>query len=541
MKSAVDRKYVLVNRAGERFWGISRQAIIGKTSEEVFPRAEAEKLKARENELLQAGGKALFDEREIVTPRNGVRNILSRRLMIRDDNDAAQYLLGVVDDVTERKTAEAKIAHLAHYDPLTDLPNRTLFREQLEKELAFVMRGFQLAVLYLDLDHFKSINDTLGHPAGDELLKAVAVRLRSCLRESDLIARLGGDEFAIVQTQLQDPKDAELLAQRLREVVTSDPYDLNGHQTTTDVSIGIALSPGDGTEMDELVKHADLALYGAKAEGRANYRYFEPEMNARMTQRRGLEIDLRSALANGEFELHYQPIINLQTETIVACEALLRWHHPERGMIPPLEFIPVAEDTGLISAIGDWVLRRACVEATKWPTHVSVAVNVSPFQFRNPALALTVAGSLAASGLQAHRLELEVTESVLMQNNEATLAALHQIRDLGVRISMDDFGTGYSSLSYLRSFPFDKIKIDQSFIADLANDDDAVAIVRAILNLASSLKMMTTAEGVETADQQRLLRDAGCNEMQGYLFSPPRPANEIEKLFNTSARPTKVA
>ena len=240
----------------------------------------------------------------------------------------------------------------------------------------------------------------------------------------------------------------------LREAVTGVAYDLNGHQTTTDVSIGIALSPGDGTEMDELVKHADLALYGAKAEGRANYRYFEPEMNARMKQRRGLEIDLRSALANDEFELHYQPIVNLQTGAIVGCEALLRWHHPERGMIPPLEFIPVAEETGLINAIGDWVLRQACVEAMKWPSHVSVAVNVSPVQFRNPALALTVVNSLAASGLPAHRLELEVTESVLMQNNEATLATLHQIRDLGVRISMDDFGTGYSSLSYLRSFPF---------------------------------------------------------------------------------------
>jgi diguanylate cyclase (GGDEF)-like protein/PAS domain S-box-containing protein len=540
VKNSSDGRYVLVNRAGEKFWGLSREAMIGKTSADILPPAEAEKIAARDDELLQSG-KPVFDEREILTHSNGVRSILSRRLPIGDGSGEAEYVLSVVDDVTERKAAEARIAHLAHYDSLTGLPNRTLFREQLEKELSFVRRGSQLALLYLDLDHFKSINDTLGHPAGDELLKAVAQRLRGCLRESDLIARLGGDEFAIVQTQLQDPKDTEILAQRLREAITGVPYDLNGHQTTTDVSIGIALSPGDGTEMDELVKHADLALYGAKAEGRANYRYFEPEMNAQMKQRRGLEIDLRSALANGEFELHYQPVINLETGAIVGCEALLRWHHPERGMIPPLEFIPVAEETGLINAIGDWVLGQACIEAMNWPDHVSVAINVSPVQFRNPALALTVVNSLAASGLPSRRLELEVTESVLMQNNEATLTALYQIRDLGVRISMDDFGTGYSSLSYLRSFPFDKIKIDRSFIGDLSKGDDAVAIVHAILNLAKSLKMTTTAEGVETADQQRLLQTTGCNEMQGYLFSPPLPANKIAELLQSHRRRSKVA
>jgi diguanylate cyclase (GGDEF)-like protein/PAS domain S-box-containing protein len=540
VKSAADRRYVLVNRAGENFWGVSRNTMVGKTARELFPNAEAARIEARDDELLQSGT-ALFDERELITPVGGLRHISSRRLTIRDKSNEARYVLGVIDDVTERKAAEARIAQLAHYDPLTNLPNRTLFREQLETELAFVRRGAKLAVLYLDLDHFKSINDTLGHPAGDELLKAVAERLRNCLRESDLIARLGGDEFAIVQTQLQDPQDAVAFALRLREAVTSASYDLSGHQTTTDSSIGIALSPEDGTEIDELVKHADLALYGAKADGRANHRFFEPGMNARMKQRRGLEIDLRSALANDELELHYQPLINLQTGAIVCCEALVRWHHPVRGMIPPLEFIPVAEETGLINAIGDWVLRRACVEAMNWPSDVSVAVNVSPVQFRSPALALGVVASLAASGLPTGRLELEITESVLMQNNSATLALLHQIRDLGVRISMDDFGTGYSSLSYLRSFPFDKIKIDRSFIGDLSKGDDAVAIVHAILNLANSLKMTTTAEGVETADQKKLLQAAGCNEMQGYLFSPPRRAAEIAELFASHRRPDQAA
>jgi diguanylate cyclase (GGDEF)-like protein/PAS domain S-box-containing protein len=539
VKTATDRKYVLVNRAVEQFWNVSREAMIGHTAREVFSEQEAQTIELRENELLKSG-KPLFDERDIRAPNGGVRSVLSRRLPVRDENDAAEYILVVLDDVTDRKAAEAKIAQLAHYDPLTNLPNRTLFREQLERELSFVKRGAQLAVLYLDLDHFKSINDTLGHPCGDALLKVVAQRLRSCLRESDLIARLGGDEFAIVQTQLQHPNDAAILAQRLREAITGTAYDLNGHQTTTDLSIGIALSPEDGTEMDELVKHADLALYGAKAEGRANYRYFEPDMNARMKQRRGLEVDLRSALAKEEFELHYQPLVNLQTQVITGCEVLLRWNHPERGRVPPIEFIPIAEENGLINAIGEWVLRSACVEAMNWPDHARVAVNVSPVQFRNPGLALSVVNALAASGLPAHRLELEVTESVLMQNNDATLAMLHQIRNLGVRISMDDFGTGYSSLSYLRSFPFDKIKIDQSFIRDLSKGDEAVAIVHAILNLASSLKMTTTAEGVETAEQQRLLQATGCNEMQGYLFSPPRPAAEIAALFTVGAQPLKV-
>jgi diguanylate cyclase (GGDEF)-like protein/PAS domain S-box-containing protein len=540
VKSAVDRTYVLVNRAGESFWGKTRQEMVGRTAEQVFPPSEAKLIEGRDDELVQSG-QPLFEEREILTSGDRLRSVFSRRLVIRDENGVPQYVLGVVDDVTERKAAEERIAHLAHYDPLTDLPNRVLFREQLEKELSLVRRGAQLAVLYLDIDHFKSINDTLGHPVGDELLKRVAHRLRGCLRDSDMISRLGGDEFAIIQTGIQDPKDAEGLAQRLREAVTQSGYDLNGHLTTADLSIGIALAPGDGSEIDDLVKHADLALYGAKAEGRANYRFYEPEMNARMKRRRELETDLRRAIANKEFELYYQPLVNLQTGSIAGCEALLRWLSPKHGMVPPLEFISVAEDTGLINPIGEWVLRQACKEAANWPSHVSVAVNISPVQFRNPGLALTVLASLTASGLPAQRLELEVTESVLMQNNETTLATLHQIRDLGVRISMDDFGTGYSSLSYLRRFPFDKIKIDRSFIGDLSKDDEALAVVRAILTLASSLKMATTAEGVETAEQKTLLSSLGCDQMQGYLFSVPRQASEIIEMFGTMKRPVKVA
>jgi predicted signal transduction protein with EAL and GGDEF domain len=372
-------------------------------------------------------------------------------------------------------------------------------------------------------------------------LKGVAQRLRACLAEGDLIARLGGDEFVIVQMGLREPKEAEALAQRLREAVASSIFNLNGHQTATDLSIGIALAPEDGVEIDELLNHADLALYGAKAEGRANYRYYEPQMNARMKRRRALELDLRSALANNEFALHYQPIVNLQTGTITGCEALLRWTHPRRGVIQPLEFIPVAEDTGLISSIGEWVLRQACADAMEWPNHVSVAINVSSFQFRSPSLPLMVAASLAEAGLAPGRLELEITESLLLQNSETTIVALHQIRDLGVRISMDDFGTGYSALCYLRNFPFDKIKIDRSFINDLSKSDEAAAIVLAIITLANSLKMTTTAEGVETIDQQKLLQDAGCTEMQGYLFSPAVPAHKIKRLLAPRRLPNKAA
>jgi diguanylate cyclase (GGDEF)-like protein/PAS domain S-box-containing protein len=540
VKDITDGRYVLINRAGEKFWGLARQEMVGKTAEDIFPPEEARRIAARDQEMLRSG-KPLFDEREMITPNHGIRSIHSRRLVISDGRASSRYLLGVIDDVTERKLAEARIAHLAHYDGLTGLANRALFREQLEKELTLVRRGGQIAVFYLDLDHFKTVNDTLGHSIGDELLKAVAARLQSCLRDCDHIARLGGDEFAVVRTGLAEAKEADSLAQRLRQVILENPFNLNGHQAVVDLSVGIALSPGDGTDLDELLKHADLALYGAKSEGRGTYRYFEPEMNIRMKRRRSLEFDLRKALSGGELQVHYQPLVNLQSRAIVGCEALLRWQHPERGMISPAEFIPVAEETGLINAIGAWVLRQACVEATKWPGNVKVAVNVSPLQFRNQNLAQTVLSALAASRLAAERLELEVTESVLMQNNEATLAALHQLRALGVRISLDDFGTGFSSLSYLRRFPFNKIKIDRSFINDLTRGPHGLTMVQAILNLAEGLKMTTTAEGVETAEQETILREAGCAEMQGFVFSRALPPSAISALFQLDSKTTNAA
>jgi diguanylate cyclase (GGDEF)-like protein len=387
-------------------------------------------------------------------------------------------------------------------------------------------------MLYLDLDHFKSINDTLGHSAGDELLKTIAERLRTCVRDVDTVARLGGDEFAIIQTSIEEPLEAAFLAQQIQEVIRR-PCDFHGRKMVVDVSIGIALSPNDGTDADELLKKADLALYGAKADGRGTYRFFEPEMDARMRAWHTLENDLRNAIASGQLTLLYQPVVDLARDEISGVEALLRWKHPERGMIPPDDFIPIAEETGLIAQIGEWVLRTACADAARWPSDIRIAVNLSPAQLTGKNFVQMVVNALAMSGIPATRLELEITESLLMQNTFATLATLHQLRDLGVRIAMDDFGTGYSSLSYLRSFPFDKIKIDRSFIGDLSDKEDAVAIVRAVTRLARSFKMATTAEGVETEQQLACVRELGCNEMQGYLFSPPRPAFEISQLLKT--------
>jgi diguanylate cyclase (GGDEF)-like protein len=390
-------------------------------------------------------------------------------------------------------------------------------------------------VLYLDLDHFKSINDTLGHGVGDELLKAVALRLKSCIGKNDTIARLGGDEFAIVQTEIGSPSDVANLAARIRDALT-EPYELEGHQVPADVSIGISIAPDDTSNPDQLLKNADMALYRSKADGRGTFRFFEPQMDERVKARRTLELDLRNAIVHGEFELYYQPLVNLQRQAISGCETLLRWHHPTRGMVSPAEFIPVAEETGLINQIGEWVLRQACVQAASWPPDIAVAVNLSPVQFKNQNLAQLVLSALAHSGLPAHRLELEITEAVLLQNNEATLATLHRLRELGVRVAMDDFGTGYSSLSYLRSFPFDKIKIDRSFINDIADKDESGAIVQAVTSLASRLNIATTAEGVETEAQLEIIERLGCTEMQGYLYSRPVPVGQLVGLLSIDRR-----
>jgi diguanylate cyclase (GGDEF)-like protein len=433
------------------------------------------------------------------------------------------------EDITERTKAEEQIRHLAHYDALTDLPNRALFHERLRQELAQAGAEHQLAVLYIDIDEFKSVNDSLGHMIGDELLKSVARGLGACIEDGDFVARLGGDEFAIVKTCVKDPDEVADLAQHALDAIRA-PYDCLGHQVTSDASIGVALAPGHGTNLDQILKNADLAMYAAKSAGRRTWRFFDPAMDARVRARRELEIDLRKAIADQALEVYYQPCLGLQSDRITGCEALLRWRHPERGMISPAEFIPIAEETGLINELGEWVLAKACIEATTWPEGINLAVNVSPVQFKSGTLALKIVSALAASGLPANRLELEITEAVLIRDDEAALEILHQLRDIGVRIALDDFGTGYSSLSYLQRFPFDKIKIDRCFVNDLAETGGS-SIVQAVVNIAAARHMKTTAEGVETERQQQLLRGLGCTEMQGYLFSAPKPAAELREIL----------
>jgi len=434
------------------------------------------------------------------------------------------------EDISQQTRDEAKIAHMAHHDALTDLPNRTLFHIHLEKDLLNRDPEHHLAVLFIDLDNFKGINDTLGHTIGDDLLKTVADRLLSCISEGDTVARLGGDEFVIIKTKIEQPTEVAAFATRIREAVIA-PCELSGHHVVVDASIGVALAPGDGIDAGQLVKNADMALYGAKASGRGTYRFFEVAMDERMMARRILELDLRKALVNGEFELFYQPLINLDREEICSCEALLRWNHPENGMILPDVFIPLAEETGLIVRIGEWVVRTACMQAAKWSDNVTVSVNISPVQFFKQNLVQVVMSALAASGLPARRLEIEITETLLIQQTEETLAILNQLHALGVRIAMDDFGTGYSSLSYLQKFPFDKIKIDQSFVQGLTDEAESTAIIRAVTGLAGGLHMTTTAEGVETEAQREIVTALGCTEMQGYLFSEAKSASDIAKLF----------
>jgi diguanylate cyclase (GGDEF)-like protein len=465
----------------------------------------------------------------IVEPGDGRTIAISNRIMPEIGWVSTQ------EDITERRRTEKQIAHMAHHDALTDLPNRVLLRERLAQALLAVHRGEGVAVHYLDLDHFKTVNDTLGHPIGDELLRTVADRLRKCVRESEVVARVGGDEFAVVQTGVATPADAGVLARRMREALNA-PYNLHGHVAIVDASVGIALGPNDGTEADVLIKNADMALYRAKSDGRGTYRFFEPEMDARMQQRRALELALRDAMRNGEFGLNYQPVINLAEQSITSCEALIRWRHPERGLIAPADFIPVAEEMGLIVALGEWVMRKACEDASTWPDHIKVAINLSPTQLTSRTLLPAIVQTLAATRLDPQRLVVEITEAVLMNNTEATVAVLYQLRSLGVQIALDDFGTGYSSLSYLRSFPFDKLKIDRSFIAGLADGDESVNIVRAVTGLARSLNMATTAEGVETEQQLQQVRDLGCTEMQGFLFSRPVPLSELTVLLAKDGR-----
>lgn len=476
------------------------------------------------NAALQRGE---FDQ-FLIAPDGEHTLAVSRRMM----SDGGSVV--ILEDVTERKRAQERIEHLARFDELTGLANRTQFHERINEMLAAVHRPENhVAIHLIDLDRFKAINDTLGHPIGDKLLKQVAARLSTEIRPTDMITRFGGDEFVVVQTGTPHHEDAKSLAKRLAATL-NDPFEIDGHRIDIGASIGVAMAPIDGTDADELLKKADMALYAAKKLGGGDHHFFAPEMEDAAQQRRALELDLREALAQEQFSLNFQPLVDLRTGRVTTCEALVRWTHPVRGNVSPAEFIPVAEETGMIVALGEWVLNRACVEAATWPKGVKVAVNLSPVQFKDRSLALQVVTALAKSGLPAQRLELEVTERLLLEDSDSILATMQQLKNLGVSLSLDDFGTGYSSLNYLRKFPFHKIKIDQCFIRDRGNEREAKAIIGAIASLGAGLDKIVVAEGIETEEQRKLVTAQGVHEGQGYLFSRPIGVDAIRAFLEKS-------
>jgi diguanylate cyclase (GGDEF)-like protein len=524
-----DKRLVVCNAQYARMYGLSAEAVkVGATLRSILEQRVQAGQSPEDTERYIQDRLEEVERHEPYQAINELRN--GRTISVVHQPMVHGGWVALHQDITEQKQAEDRISYIAHHDALTGLPNRILLREQLNKQLNMANRGALVAILRLDLDYFKQANDAFGHPVGDALLCAVGRRLSEVIRSTDFLARLGGDEFAILQTGGEQPASARALAQQIVEAMVR-PFNVEGHEIVIGTSIGISIAPNDSRDADYLLKSADMALYRTKANGRNGFSFFEVKMDAEMRERRTLEIDLRNAIAGGEFELFYQPIMNLKHNSICGFEALLRWNHPTRGMVSPTVFIPVAEETGLIVVLGEWVLRQACAEAANWPDDVKVAINLSPVQFRNKSLVSTVMSAIAASGIASHRIELEITEAILLQNNEATISILHALRVLGVHISMDDFGTGYSSLSYLRSFPFDKIKIDQSFIRDIESNNESIAIIRAVSGLGISLNMTTTAEGVETKEQLEIVRAEGCAEVQGFLFSKPQPASELPRLL----------
>ena len=522
-------KYVLVNRAFESMHDMPRTELLDRTAADIFGAKNAKQIHDHDIEALETSDGMVFKEQDVTSPRRGTRLQATSRIVLRDGDGKAKYLIVVIDDITERRKTDQRIAFLAHHDALTGLANRAALTQKIEEAAARQRRrGEPFSVLLLDLDRFKQVNDTLGHPAGDTLLTEVAGRLTGLLRETDLLARLGGDEFAIIQAGEADQRAAASgLAARIIEAF-GQPFEIEGGDIGIGTSIGIALAPEHATGADNLLKMADLALYRAKSGGRNGYRFFDPEMSEVASARHEIEMDLRRAIAQGEFELHYQPIIDTKTRKTCVAEALVRWRHPTKGLIFPDKFIPLAEETGLITQIGEWVLLAACTEAATWPADIKVAVNLSLVQFRKADLAKTVMRCLSASGLPPERLELEITETALIESAAECLPALRHFKTIGITIVLDDFGTGYSSLSQLAMFPFDKIKIDKSFTQNLTKRSECAAIISATLTLAQNLNIATTAEGIETADQCRILRLAGVTSLQGYFFKRPGPASEMD-------------
>ena len=538
VKDARNLRYMLLNRAGEDYLGIPRDKMIGKTATEVFDAATAERIAHNDREILQHGQAQFYDEHPVVTPGGNSRIVATSRMLIRDPQGDPLYLMTVVEDRTHRKRAEAQIAHMAHHDSLTGLPNRAAFNECLASTIeAAANRNEAFALLSLDLDRFKEVNDVFGHAAGDKLLREVTQRLQATIGGA-FLARLGGDEFIVIATDGEQPAAAEALADRLVEVMAKE-FIIDGQHPRSSMSIGIAIFPTDSADSASLVANADAALYRAKREGCGTFRFFEPAMDKRLRERRALQHDLQSAIERGELVLHYQPQAKIGGE-VTGFEALARWHHPSRGIIPPGTFVPLAEESGLILAMGEWILREACREAASWPKPLHIAINLSPVQFRHGDLPGLVHSVLLETGLAPSRLELEITEGVLIGDFSRAVAILRRLKALGVRIAMDDFGTGYSSLSYLQSFPFDKIKIDQAFISNVERNEQSATIIRAVIGLARGLKLPVVAEGVETQDQLDFLSGENCNEIQGYLIGRPQPIANYSDLVGLP-RPRRAA
>ncbi len=516
-----ERHFVLVNREAEKLLGFDRDYLVGRKVSDVFPVESAKTIEEHDDVQLSSDEATAFPEVVVPTPDNGMRSTVSTGLAIRADDGTPTFLVNVVEDVTERKRAQERIAYLAHHDALTELPNRAAFNAAIENALnSAAAADANFALLSIDLDRFKEVNDVFGHAVGDALLQVVSGRLRNECGET-FLARIGGDEFCAIALERQQPAAAEALATRLLNAIAGD-IDLNGQTMRIGMSIGVAVYPTDGAKAEVLQANADAALYRAKSEGRGSVRFFAADMDRHLREMRLLQHDLRSALAHNELELYYQPQAAIEGQ-ITGLEALIRWNHPSRGMVNPAEFIPLAEETGLIIPIGEWVLREACREAAAWANPLRIAINLSPVQFRHGDLPSLVHSTLFETGLCADRLELEITEGVLIDDFARAVSILRRLKALGVRIAMDDFGTGYSSLAYLQAFPFDKIKIDQAFIANFDRNPQSAAIIRAVIGLGHGLKLPVMAEGVETAEQLSFLTREACNGIQGYIVGRPSP------------------
>ena len=528
VKDARDRRYVLINRTAETIFGMARGDLIGKHVDDPANRQVAEALFPRAGAASHTGDLQVIDEHVVDTSHNGTRVLSTKNLAIPDESGAPRYLLSLSEDITVRKQAEARLEHMANHDTLTDLPNRAAFTSRLARTIEMAVRtGESFALLSLDLDRFKEVNDVFGHAVGDDLLRELSRKLRQLAGDA-FLARLGGDEFILITPNGDQPALAEAIAAALLDAVATD-LEIDGQHLRIGISIGVALFPDDGADATTLLNNADAALYRAKSDGRGKTRFFEVEMDNRLRERRALQHELSSAIARHELDVHYQPQAKIDGE-VIGFEALIRWNNPQRGMVSPSTFIPIAEESGLIMEIGEWVLREACREAASWPNKLQVAVNLSPIQFRHGDLPALVHSVLLETGLSPLRLELEITEGVLVEDFDRGLSILRRLKALGVRIAMDDFGTGYSSLSYLQAFPFDKIKIDQSFISNLNSNPQSAAIVCAVVGLARGLNLPVLAEGVETSAQLCFLATEACDEMQGYLIGRPQPIAEYAGL-----------